>query len=69
LTGTENKGRNETVASDDSGKVGEFSESERNEHYREYHDLLIGEHTGISRIYEGLQPYVSWPNMRRDIEN
>jgi hypothetical protein len=37
------------------GKVGSVCEDFRireNEHYRKYHESLIGGHTGISRTYE-----------------
>jgi hypothetical protein len=69
LTGSANNGKNETVGSEDSGNVSELSKSEKERIIREYHESLIGGHTGISRTYERLKPYVSWPNMRRDIES
>lgn len=58
-----------TVGSEYSGNFSEPSDSEKESIIREYHESLIGGHTGISRTYERLKPYVSWPNMRRDIEN
>jgi hypothetical protein len=36
---------------------------------REYHDSLLSEHMGNSRTYERLKPYISWPNMRKEMEN
>jgi hypothetical protein len=69
LTGSATEGKNETVGSEDSGNVSDLSESEKKSIIREYHESLIGGHTGISRTYERLKPYVGWPNMRRYIEN
>jgi hypothetical protein len=55
--------------SEDSGSFSELSESEKMNIIREYHESLIGGYTGISSSYESLKPYISWPNMRKDIEN
>ncbi|PNF20391.1 hypothetical protein B7P43_G09709 [Cryptotermes secundus] len=69
LAGSATNEKNETVGSEYSGNFSEPSDSEKESIIREYHESLIGGHTGISRTYERLKPYVSWPNMRRDIEN
>jgi hypothetical protein len=69
LPGSATDGKNETVGSEDSGKLSALSESEKKSIIREYHESLIGGHTGIARTYERLNSYVSWPNMRREIEH
>jgi hypothetical protein len=69
LTGPANNGNNETVISEDSGNFSKHMESEKKNIMRAYHESLIGGHTGILRTYEWLKPYISWLNMRRDIEN
>jgi hypothetical protein len=69
LTGPANNGKNETVVSEDHGNVSELSVYDKKSIIREYHESLTGGHTGISRTYERLKPYISWPNMRRDIQN
>jgi hypothetical protein len=46
LSGSATDGKNETVGSNDPGNVSELSESEKMSIIREYHESLIGGHTG-----------------------
>jgi hypothetical protein len=61
--------KNGTTPSKESENESELSEPEKLKIIKEYHESLIGGHTGISRTYERLKSYISWPNMRKDIEN
>jgi hypothetical protein len=61
--------KNGTTPSKESENKSELPEPEKLKIIKEYHESLIGGHTGISRTYERLKSYVSWPNMQKDIEN
>jgi hypothetical protein len=59
LAGSGTSGKNGIVRSEVSGNRIELSESEKTSIIGEYHESLIGGHTGNSRTYERLKPYVS----------
>jgi hypothetical protein len=45
------------------------TEAEKRKISQEFHEQLIGGHLGMNRTFDRLKQYISWPGMKREIED
>jgi hypothetical protein len=45
-----------------------LTEEEKRKILQEFHEQPIGGHLGMNRTFDRLKQYISWPGMKREIE-